>query len=576
MPSYRAPTLALTLIVCLVSVAQSQSPFYRGPSVLPLPPAPPTAHRWQPHAGYAPAYPRDAFARPYPAAAPQGGQYAAAPAWSAPYAGPTQMHPTQMHAAQMYPASTQTLMNAPPAYGPPMHNASAHATGDVPLAGPRNPADVFSPYGPQSPFGPSSPQSSYAPNSSVMTHNRYSAALGGGSPGPAPHSAHASGGPMGGVPCNGPGCGPAMGAYGMDGYGPGPGPGFAGFGACGPVGCVAPSPWFGSASTLFMTRDNENKYFFSYDDANEARQLTNARDVNFDIAGGIDLRLGRYFNCGQDAIEGVYWGLYPDGQQAVTPGHYAAGSLNGILNWDQLSYGDDGNGGYRTADEFVNNANAHLLRRDSEVHNVELNWLHFSGFDCHGKGCHPARLRHHWLLGVRFFKFHDHLTFGAEEAGGNGSFRHEDDEIYYDINLDNNLIGVQVGGVGEYCVNCRWTVDYSVKFGLFANHISHQSAIGGNQGAAWINNGPNYGIDFVVDNSKTDVSFLGEFNIGATRYFGKCWSATFGYRAVAVTGIAHPTDQIYHDLRGIQDVYWIDSNGSLILHGGYAGIEYRR
>ena len=45
--------------------------------------------------------------------------------------------------------------------------------------------------------------------------------------------------------------------------------------------------------------------------------------------------------------------------------------------------------------------------------------------------------------------------------------------------------------------------------------------------------------------------------------------------SVAVTGIAHPTDQIYHDLRGIQDVRWIGSNGSLVLHGGYARAEYR-
>jgi hypothetical protein len=51
------------------------------------------------------------------------------------------------------------------------------------------------------------------------------------------------------------------------------------------------------------------------------------------------------------------------------------------------------------------------------------------------------------------------------------------------------------------------------------------------------------------------------------------WSAIAGYRAVGASGVALPTNQIYPDLRGINDVENIDSNGHVILHGGYAGIE---
>jgi hypothetical protein len=35
-----------------------------------------------------------------------------------------------------------------------------------------------------------------------------------------------------------------------------------------------------------------------------------------------------------------------------------------------------------------------------------------------------------------------------------------------------------------------------------------------------------------------------------------------------------PADQIYPDLRGINDVANIDSSRGMILHGGYAGLEY--
>ncbi len=337
------------------------------------------------------------------------------------------------------------------------------------------------------------------------------------------------------------------------------------------LGCN--TPWFGSVSGLLMSRDNEEHYLFSYDDANESVQLTNSRDTNFEWSGGFDVRLGRYFNCGRNAVEGVYWGLFPSSDSTLTTSADTVGALNGILNWDQLNYGLDMMMMPRTADQFVNNSNAHLLTRDNEIHNVELNLLHFCG-PCNVDPCGNSRLRHSWLAGVRFFKFHDNLLFGAEENGGNGRFLLEDDEIYYNIDIDNNLIGVQVGATGEYLLTCRWSLDYGFKFGVFNNQIDHVSEIGGSQGVAVINNGPNMGTAFFVDSSKDDVAFLGEANLGLSWCYNDCWTVALGYRAVAVTGIAHPTEQIYHDLRGIQDVQWVDSGGSLILHGGYAAVEF--
>ena len=38
--------------------------------------------------------------------------------------------------------------------------------------------------------------------------------------------------------------------------------------------------------------------------------------------------------------------------------------------------------------------------------------------------------------------------------------------------------------------------------------------------------------------------------------------------------MALPTNQIYSDLRGINDVEEIESNGHVLVHGGYAGVEY--
>jgi hypothetical protein len=47
-----------------------------------------------------------------------------------------------------------------------------------------------------------------------------------------------------------------------------------------------------------------------------------------------------------------------------------------------------------------------------------------------------------------------------------------------------------------------------------------------------------------------------------------------GYRALAVTGIALPSAQIPNNFEDVFGVAQIDSNGSMILHGAFLGVEY--
>jgi hypothetical protein len=120
----------------------------------------------------------------------------------------------------------------------------------------------------------------------------------------------------------------------------------------------------------------------------------------------------------------------------------------------------------------------------------------------------------------------------------------------------------------------RLSLNGGTKVGFFGNHISHSSRIGGAAGTAVINNGPNAGLEFLVDNTKDDVAFLTEVFFGAGYAISNRWSASAGYRAVAVTGLALPTDQIYPDLRGINDLYTVESQSSVILHGAYFGAQF--
>ncbi|MCB9939847.1 MAG: BBP7 family outer membrane beta-barrel protein [Planctomycetaceae bacterium] len=360
-----------------------------------------------------------------------------------------------------------------------------------------------------------------------------------------------------------------MPGYAMQGYGYGAS---CDYGASGyVVGNAQPAVrnWFGSIGGIVMTRDRGDHFTFSYGTGNEADQRTDTRNASMDWNPGFEVRVGRYFNCQRNAIEAVYWSLDPSSQSTQTVSANVLGNLNGILNWDSLTYGGN------TADIYVNVApgddGIHRLTRDYSFQNLELNLWQFCGSCGTGK-CNCSRLRHNWLVGVRYFRFDEGLLFASD--ANDLQITYAPDEIFYNIDIENHLLGFQVGNEAQYCVSDRLTADLGVKLGLFSNRINHISEIGGALGVATINNGPFLGQQYYVESSKNDVAFLGEVNLGLRYCFNCNWTGTIGYRALAITGVAVASDQIYPDLRGINDVENIDSSRALILHGGYAGLEY--
>jgi hypothetical protein len=70
------------------------------------------------------------------------------------------------------------------------------------------------------------------------------------------------------------------------------------------------------------------------------------------------------------------------------------------------------------------------------------------------------------------------------------------------------------------------------------------------------------------------VSFLGQLDVGASYQFSRHWRAYIGYMAVAATGIAMSDNQIPHYLAAADELKTIDRNGSLVVHGGFAGLEF--
>ena len=73
-----------------------------------------------------------------------------------------------------------------------------------------------------------------------------------------------------------------------------------------------------------------------------------------------------------------------------------------------------------------------------------------------------------------------------------------------------------------------------------------------------------------------DVAFLGDLFAGVSYDLTQCWRITCGYRATVASGVALATSQIPRDAEFANMVYspTLDSNDSLVLHGGYAGLEF--
>lgn len=309
-----------------------------------------------------------------------------------------------------------------------------------------------------------------------------------------------------------------------------------------------------------MTRDKENFLPFSYATGNEAVQLVTNRDAAFSVAGGVEARLGRYFCCGQSSLEFVFWGLMPNSQSYSLLGSDVVGDLNGIYNWDQLDY----NGGAASA--FVNDAMVHRIQRSFEFQNYEMNWNSYLV----PPGC--GNWQFQTIAGFRVFRFGETIDFGADTV--DTVFTGSPDEIHYNIKVDNRLYGFQLGGRQEYRFSQRWSLTTRILGGLFANDVYHHSRIGGAAGDAVVNNGPNNGQVFNISGHKTNLAFMGELDLGLMFRPTRNWQIGGGYRAIGVSGLALPSNQLYHDLRGIQDVQDVKVNGDLILHGGYFQLTY--
>lgn len=344
--------------------------------------------------------------------------------------------------------------------------------------------------------------------------------------------------------------------------------------ASGLAGCGCQGPWFASFTGLVMSRNNPNPFWTSYETNNNANQVLNTRDAHAGWNGGGEIRLGRWFgcgcanqcgdNCGDSACCG------PSGRQGIEVSYFTLGQLNGFasIRGDSLPGGsvstpidlNDQFGpvtiGGNPASDYFDGATEHRIWRNDEIHNIEINFLSQQLYN-------SGRAQFTWLAGVRYFKFDDSLIFGSV-AGGFEFGQDPSEQAYISSRAVNNMVGFQIGGRSDFYVTQKLSVFGTPKIGIYGNSINVRNRF-------YLGDGTE-GFDITA--RSTDVSFLASIDLGVAYQFSSHWRAFVGYRALAVTQVALADNQYLPYLAATNDFGDAKTNGSLILHGGMAGLEF--
>lgn len=362
----------------------------------------------------------------------------------------------------------------------------------------------------------------------------------------------------------------------------GKGNAFTGWNGCEDCGCAdnyCPR-WSVWANGLWMGRNMPNRFWTTYEAGNNPNQLLYFPGA--DWGGGFEIGGAYWFGCPtgcgngcggnpycnccyQNGLEVVYWGIWGlDGQSGI---YDSDDILSTPMNVGLVDFNNDFN---LLASDFFDNARSHRLTRRDEIHNVEINFL---TIPC-CTNCENLKLM--WIAGVRYFRFTDALSFGTLSGDAPAGAQFGDDpanEAYLNAAVQNNLVGFQIGTRADYCIHNRWTIFATPKIGIYGNHVTGQNSLYTGDGLPGTFQDGGNALDF--DNSANCFSMLGSIDVGFTYAFNTNWVFTAGYRVVAASQVALADYQYPFYLADEAQWQTINTNGDLILHGGFAGLELR-
>ena len=345
--------------------------------------------------------------------------------------------------------------------------------------------------------------------------------------------------------------------------------------ACGMPGCTpCQNYWYGSAGGLIMTRSQSN-HFLITGDTNGTRLLCSCQ-LDMGWTGGMEATIGRTFNCGNNALQFTYWGLYPQDCDTTAYASTLGAQLVSGIDFTGATYA--GNpctdltvGGFMQQGivrQSYNNFEGNLLGQCWGNGFIGGNMSTCQGGHCGSGYCGP-RWGCGWMMGVRYFQFDNGFSFNAD--GADEVWNDDINELCFHVNLENRLWGFQVGGGWNWSVLDCFQLYGLAKAGLYNNSISQQMSLHGAGGIGQFGDG----TDININNSTNRLAMIGQLDLGARYNFNCHFSVTAGYRIMAASGVALYEHNIPTDFNDSYYAARIESDGSLLLHGAYIGGEFR-
>jgi hypothetical protein len=391
--------------------------------------------------------------------------------------------------------------------------------------------------------------------------------------------------------------------------------------------------WFGGVYGLLMDRDSSDKYPLAFANngggagyyPNPSEVVMTSRDVDTDFQGGVEFRLGRTFGggatdpCGYGCgcgptwgLEGVYWTLFDEDESASymdsgSSRTYSMMPMRGLTylppSATQMPIHDfwDYAPPVEAADDYM----VTRVRASSsfEVQNIEVNLLRLSlcgsscaapavcnvGCDsgscdtCSGGTCSTgacgtggyfrglgSRFSCTGVCGVRYLELDESFMYGVDYLNTNTN---ASGYVDYHALTENKLVGAQIGCNGMYRIGCKWGLHLNSLVGLYGNDIDSRQYFATPAGGTVYYGGTTEVFDVNAD--KTDVAMLGELRLGGS-YQATCHCRLYGgWRVMGLTGIALAGEQTPNAfLNGSQMDGYVNSNGSMILHGLQTGVEW--
>ncbi len=324
--------------------------------------------------------------------------------------------------------------------------------------------------------------------------------------------------------------------------------------------------WFAGAYYMYLSRYEDNGMPLATATADPFTPVLHTSNAKMEDASGLGIRLGKMLSpcC---AVEFIYWQVFPDDVTATAKNSVAGSTINSSLLFNDLTY--DNGGGAAPVLDYYTDSQYQSVTRTYDYSNFELNLLRlpyvFSG------GCGKASIA--LLGGIRYFQADESLTYFSDDLN---EMPGDDpaNELKYFNEVENHLVGFQLGGVLNYQFTCNLSAQLGSKVGVFNNRINQTQALSGGTGGALIAAGPDAGQPFALESKKDDIAFLSEFDIGLAYCIKPCWRIAGGYKVLAISGYADSQNQLPYDYSSLATNGLIQNNNSLILHGAYIGLEH--